>query len=76
MLIIFPHSRELRPGRRTSGKPLCPVRSPLGEIAMQPSGMESVYDLEKLYGEAQNGGLKFLGQQSMIINCPKNMVGR
>jgi hypothetical protein len=45
-------------------------------IVMQPTGMESVYDLEKLYGEAQNGGLKFLGQQSMIINCPKNMVGR
>jgi len=43
---------------------------------MQPTGMESVYDLEKLCGEAQNGGLKFLGQQSMIINCPKNMVGR
>jgi hypothetical protein len=42
---------------------------------MQPAGMDSVYELEKLYG-AQNGGLKFLGQQSMIINCPKNMVGR
>jgi hypothetical protein len=38
--------------------------------------MESMYDLEKLYGEAANGGLRFLGQQSMIINCPKNMVGR
>ena len=42
---------------------------------MQPVGLDSISELEKFI-LAQNGGLSLPAQQSMIISCPKKMVGR
>lgn len=42
---------------------------------MQPGGLDSIVELEKLV-MAQSGGLALPAQQSMIISCPKKMVGR